>query len=169
MLRAREPAPHRSRLGRFSRAREIAPRRADLPFDKDAGAQRAQPLCTRNGQPGNGEIAAHNMKYHCLQSRLLTAIRFPERRLLAAPPDGGALLSSRFLTGRALYASYAEHICIRAVRYFRPRVCASCYDQRPRDQSFFLRVSSLQRRPSRKIVLSAPRLHHHFTCAHTGW
>src|SRR6516162_9943935 len=131
MLRAREPAPHRSRLGRFSRAREIAPRRADLPFDKDAGAQRAQPLCTRNGQPGNGEIAAHNMKYHCLQSRLLTAIRFPERRLLAAPPDGGALLSSRFLTGRALYASYAEHICIRAVRYFRPRVFASCYDQRP--------------------------------------
>ena len=40
--------------------------------------------------------------------------------VLAAPRDGGALLSSRFLTGRALYASDPERICIRAVRFFGP-------------------------------------------------
>jgi len=45
--------------------------------------------------------------------------------VLAAPPDGGALLSSRFLSGRALYASDRERICVRAVRSFRPRVFAS--------------------------------------------
>ena len=45
-------------------------------------------------------------------------------------PTAG-VVSSRSLTGRALYACYRERTCIRAVRLIGPEFLVSRLDQRP--------------------------------------
>src|SRR6516162_6036452 len=54
--------------------------------------------------------------------------------VLAPPSDGVG--SSRFLTGRALYASHRERICICTVRFSAPSFSVSLRSTAKRDQSF---------------------------------
>ena len=55
---------------------------------------------------------------------------------LSSPLLPMGVVSSRFLTGRALYASYWERICITQFVFSAPSFCVSLRSTAKRDQSF---------------------------------